>query len=124
MKIIFNVFVFLMLFIFNANAQLNLSRIGAWYSNGQTLAGCWHYVDSAGNEYALVGASEGIMILDISNPAVPVFLFQLPGLPSLWHEVKVSGNYAYAVSEAQDPDTLEDGMQIINLSYLPDSAPN
>jgi choice-of-anchor B domain-containing protein len=124
MKIIFNTFIFLMLCIFNTNAQFNLSRIGAWYSNGQSLAGCWHYVDSSGHEYALVGASQGIMILDISNPAVPVFLFQLPGLSSIWHEVKVSGNYAYAVSEAQDTDTLKDGLQIINLSYLPDSAPN
>lgn len=105
-------------------AQKNISRIGSFYSNGQTLAGCWHYVDSLGHEYALLGASNGIMILDITNPANPVFLFQLQGMSNLWHEIKVSGNYAYAVSEARDPDTLLDGLQIINLSYLPDSAPN
>ena len=124
MKIGFIAFVFSLFFIFKVNAQLNISRLGAWYSNGQTVAGAWHYVDSAGREYALIGGANGIMILDISNPAVPVFLFQLPGLSNLWHEVKVSGNYAYAVSEAVDPDTLMDGLQIINLSYLPDSAPN
>ena len=115
----------LCLFSFSAAfSQKNISRLGAFYANGQSLAGCWHYVDSLGHEYALIGAVNGIMILDITNPAAPVFLFQLPGLNSLWHEVKVSGDYAYAVSEAQDPDTLMDGMQIIDLRFLPNSAPN
>ena len=124
MKKFFKAVLILTLLFYAANAQKNISRLGAWFSNGQTLAGCWHYVDSVGREYALIGASNGIMILDITVPTTPVFLFQLPGLNSLWHEIKVSGDYAYAVSEAQDPDTLLDGLQIINLSYLPDSAPN
>ena len=124
MKFYFYAFIFSLIFSFQVQAQLNISRIGAWYSNGQSVAGCWHYVDSLGREYALVGASNGIVILDVTNPAAPVYLFQLPGLPSLWHEVKVSGNYAYAVAEAVDADTLMDGLQVINLSYLPDSAPN
>jgi len=110
--------------VFSANAQKNITRLGAWYSGGQTLAGCWHYADSLGHEYALVGAANGIVILDITDPSIPHFLFQLPGLSSLWHELKVSGHYAYAVAEALDTDTLIDGMQIINLAYLPDSAPN
>ncbi len=117
-------FIFVFIFCSNAVAQKNISRLGSFYANGQTLAGCWHYVDTAGYEYALLGAVSGIMILDITNPATPVFLFQLPGLNSLWHEIKVSGDYAYAVSEATDPDTLLDGMQIIDLRFLPDSAPN
>jgi choice-of-anchor B domain-containing protein len=118
------IFIFIQIFFSPAFAQKNISRVGAWYANGQALSGCWHYADSGGHEYALVGAIDGIIILDISNPAAPEFLFQLPGLSSHWHEVKVSGNYAYAVSEAIDADTLMDGLQIINLSYLPDSAPN
>ena len=105
-------------------AQKNISRLGAWFSNGQTLAGCWHYVDSLGREYAIIGSSSGIVILDVTDPTSPDYLFQLPGLSSLWHEVKVSGKYAYGVSEATDPDTLLDGLQVINLSYLPDSAPS
>lgn len=124
MKKLLILFISGLLGYFQADAQKNISRLGAFYANGQTLAGCWHYVDSVGNEYALIGAANGIMILDVTNPASPLFLFQLPGLNSLWHEVKVSGDYAYAVSEAQDPDTLLDGMQIIDLRYLPDSAPN
>ncbi|MEO8086308.1 MAG: choice-of-anchor B family protein [Bacteroidota bacterium] len=124
MKKFLAAFILIISFTLSSRAQKNISRLGAFYANGQTLAGCWHYVDSLNREYALIGAVNGIMILDITNPANPVYLFQLPGLNSLWHEIKVSGNYAYAVSEAQDPDTLLDGMQIINLSYLPDSAPN
>ncbi len=115
---------FALFFTLSAFAQKNISRLGAWFANSQSLAGCWHYADHNGKEYALIGAVNGIMIIDITNPATPVFLFQLPGVNNLWHELKVSGDYAYAVSEGQDPDTLLDGLQIINLSYLPDSAPN
>lgn len=124
MKKYFIAFILCVFSLSAAFSQKNISRLGAFYANGQSLAGCWHYVDSLGHEYALIGAVNGIMILDVTNPAAPVFLFQLPGLNSLWHEVKVSGDYAYAVSEAQDPDTLMDGMQIIDLRSLPNSAPN
>jgi choice-of-anchor B domain-containing protein len=124
MKISLVAFLLLLCSISSSYCQKNITRLGAWHANGQSVAGCWHYVDSLGREYALVGAANGIIILDVNDPALPVFLFQLLGLNSGWHEVKVSGNYAYAVSEAEDPDTLKDGLQIINLSYLPDSAPN
>jgi hypothetical protein len=62
--------------------------------------------------------------VDITNPASPQYLFQLPGVNSIWHEVKVNGDYAYAVSEGSDPGGVLNGVQIIDLRYLPDSAPN
>lgn len=107
-----------------AQAPKNLSLLSSIQFNGQTAAGCWHYEDSLGNAYALVGAANGIVIVDITNPLSPTTLFQLPGVNSLWHEVKVIGHYAYAVSEGSDPNGLLNGLQIIDLSYLPDSAPN
>jgi hypothetical protein len=42
---------------------------------------------------------------------------------SNWHEVKVSGDYAYAVSEGADSTLQVSGLQIIDLRFLPDSAP-
>ena len=39
---------------------------------GETLANICGYVDSLGNEYALVGASHGMSIVNINNPSAPV----------------------------------------------------
>jgi choice-of-anchor B domain-containing protein len=107
----------------SAQAPKNLQLLGTLTFPGQTLAGCWHYKHASGAEYALLGAANGIAIVDVSNPALPDLLFQLPGVQSLWHEVKVNGDFAYAVSEGQDLTHTFDGMQIIDLRYLPDSAP-
>jgi choice-of-anchor B domain-containing protein len=110
-------------FFVTAQPPKNLTLLGELNFPGQRVTGCWHYDDSSGNEYAIVGASNGIAIVDITNPAVPTLLFQLPGINNLYHEVKVLGNFAYAVSEGLDTFNVIDGMQIIDLRYLPDSAP-
>ena len=101
----------------------NLSLLSTLTFPGQSLAGCWHYEDGNGHAYALVGASRGIVIVDVTNPALPVNLFQLPGVSNLWHEVKVIGDFAYAVSEGIDTSNVKNGLQIIDLRYLPDSVP-
>ncbi|MBP6532856.1 MAG: hypothetical protein KA285_06200, partial [Bacteroidia bacterium] len=91
---------------------------------GQSLAGVWHYRHASGSEYAIVGASEGICIVDITTPTAVSLVMQLPGVSSIWHEVKVLGDFAYAVSEGFDTNNVLNGMEIIDLRYLPDSAPN
>lgn len=107
-----------------AQSPKNLRLLGSLHFPGQRLSGCWHYNKPGGGEYAIVGAENGIVIIDITNPATPINLFQLPGASSLWHEVKVNGDYAYAVSEGFDPNGINNGLQIIDLRFLPDSAPN
>ncbi len=107
-----------------AQPSKNLTLLSSLQIQGQKASGCWHYNDTTGREYALVGLTDGIVIIDITNPAVPVNLVQLPGAQSLWHEVKVLGDYAYAVSEGQDAGGVMNGVQIIDLRFLPDSFPN
>ena len=104
-------------------AQQNIQLLGSYQFSGQSLSGCWHYTDSLGREYGIIGAQQGIAFLDITQPANPQFLFQLPGNNSIWHEVKVSGHYAYAVSEGVDTAGIKNGVQIMDLRYLPDSVP-
>ncbi len=99
------------------NAQLNLTQVG-YKSYTGSVAGVWHYVDTQGNEYALVGADDRVSIVDVTTPSNLVEVFSVPansGQSSLWRELKTYGNYAYAVSEGGG------GVIIINLSYLPDS---
>ncbi len=82
----------------------------------QTLANVGGYVDEDGNEYALVCAQEGLIVMDISDPANPVQKVQVPGPDNLWREVKVYKDFAYVTTEAGG------GLQIIDLSALPDSS--
>ncbi|NUO81650.1 choice-of-anchor B family protein [candidate division KSB1 bacterium] len=81
----------------------------------------WGYTDGAGNEYALVGADLGLSIVNITDPRNPVEVDFVPGPPSAWREIKTYSNYAYVVSEATQPNHLT-GIQIVDLSPLPDSA--
>ncbi|MDX1913561.1 MAG: choice-of-anchor B family protein [Saprospiraceae bacterium] len=94
----------------NLNNTLRAKR--TW--PGQTLANVWGYV-ADGKEYALVGGSKGLIILDITNPDNPLQIVQLPGPDNLWKEIKTYQNYAYVVSEGGN------GIQIVNLSNLPAS---
>lgn len=106
-------------------AQQNLTLLShITYPPGITLAGVWQYVDTAGNEYALVGTYTGIDIYDVTIPSTPNLVVTVPGNTSTWREVKTWGHYAYVSTEGTDlNDSTRDGLQIINLAYLPDSAP-
>jgi choice-of-anchor B domain-containing protein len=70
-----------------------------------------------GREYALHSTENMIYIIDVTNPDVPKVLRKIPAAPDIWHEIKVYRNYAYIVSE---DGTL--GMQIVDLSRLPDTT--
>jgi choice-of-anchor B domain-containing protein len=83
--------------------------------NNQTLANIWGYTAN-GREYALVGASKGMVVVDITDPDAPQQIVQIPGPDNLWKEIKTYGHYAYVASEGGG------GLQIIDLQNLP--APN
>ncbi len=70
-----------------------------------------------GREYALVGTSRGSMIVDVTNPDAPKVIRQIPAVQSIWREIKVYRNYAYITT-----DNTGQGLQIVDLSRLPDSA--
>ena len=82
---------------------------------GQTLANVCGYTQG-GREYALVGGSQGLIIVDVTNPAAPVNIVQIPGPDNLWKEIKTYSHYAYVTSEGGQ------GLQIVDLSLLP--SPN
>lgn len=76
----------------------------------------WGWTDPQdGKEYVIIGRTDGSSFVDISDPLNPVFLGFLPTHTSnsIWRDVKVNGNYAYIVSEANNH-----GMQIFDLTRL------
>ncbi len=82
---------------------------------GQTLANiCGYWAN--GREYALLGASKGMIVTDITNPDAPKQIAQFPGPDNLWKEIKTYKNYAYVTSEGGQ------GLQVVNMKNLP--SPN
>ena len=84
---------------------------------GQTCANICGWA-GGGHEYALVGASKGLRIVDVTNPDNPVKIAQLPGPDDFWKEIKTYKQYAYVTSEGGQ------GVQIVDLSDLPSPTPD
>lgn len=99
--------------------NLNLNLVGQLSYGSEELSNIWGWTDTAdGKEYALVGAADGLSIVDVSTPASPVEIVKIPVPASsqgcTWREVKTWGNYAYVTTEC---GTM--GLQIVELTNLP-----
>lgn len=81
----------------------------------------WGYTAPDGREYAILGVNGGgypggTSIIDITDPEQPYETAFIGGPSSSWREMKTWEQYAYIVTEAGG------GVQIIDLSELPDTA--
>ena len=120
-KIIFLFFLFFSLNNFVAQTNpLNVQQFAhmpiSSFMVPSELNDIWGWVDSSGNEYAIVGMNDGTSIIDLSDPLSPQEVLFVPGMNSIWRDIKTFGNYAYVTTEAMN------GLLIIDLSNLPDSA--
>ena len=119
-----NIFLFFLSFSFNnliaQTTPLNVQQFShmpiSSFMVPSELNDIWGWVDSAGNEYAIVGMNDGTSIIDLSDPLSPQEVLFVPGMNSIWRDIKTYGNYAYVTTEAMN------GLLIIDLSNLPDSA--
>jgi choice-of-anchor B domain-containing protein len=90
---------------------------------GQTLANVWG-IKRNGKEYALVGASQGMVVVDVTDPVNPVVVTQFTdGINSQWREIKTYGNYAYITSEGTTTGGTG-GLGIANLTNLNTPLPS
>ena len=103
---------FLVFIVFSGTCQLDsLSRL----EYDAKLNDIWGYVDTSGNEYALVGLRNGLSIVEVTNPSNLTEVFRSTGPETIWRDIKVYGNYAYVTNEA------DNGLRIYDLSVLPSS---
>lgn len=112
-------FLFLVMFSGLRSQNFNITLLGKLSYGGERLSNIWGWVDSAdGKEYALVGAADGLSIVDVSVPSNPVEIIQIPVPPDsdscIWREVRTWGNYAYLTTECGKM-----GLQIVELTNLP-----
>lgn len=94
-------------------AQTSLTLYGQ-RSYTPELNDIWGYTDQNGNEYALVGLQTGVSIVDLSTPSLQE-LHSIPGIQSVWRDLKTYGTHAYVTNESGN------GVLIIDLSGLPGS---
>ena len=103
-----------------SNSQnLNITLASKLTYSGLSLANVWGWKHPiTGKEYALVGASNGLSIVDVSNPKniSQIVLIPCPSNTSIWREIRTNGNYAYVVTEGGG------GLQIVDLSDLPSAT--
>ncbi len=95
---------------------LPIADIDGVSSTSITANDIWGWTDSqTGKEYALLGLSNGVAFVDVTNPTQPLYLGNLPGhaADSLWRGLKVYRDYLYVVSEASNH-----GLQVFDLKQL------
>ncbi|MCB9033023.1 MAG: choice-of-anchor B family protein [Chitinophagales bacterium] len=110
----------LLLFIVQFSQAQNIQLLSNLPYNTD-LSSCWGYYDAINQkEYAIVGTYSGTSIVDITNPTTPTQVAFLGGSASSWREMKVWSHYAYIVHDVSNGSN--EGMQIIDLQYLPDSV--
>ncbi|MFQ5640636.1 MAG: choice-of-anchor B family protein [bacterium] len=78
---------------------------------------CWGYTAPDGREYALLGVFNGTAIIDITDVENAKEIVFIPSVSTTWKDIKTYQHYAYVVTDVQG-----NGMQIIDLSALPDTA--
>lgn len=84
---------------------------------GTTGNDIWGWTDpSDGNEYALMGQTDGTAFVRVTDPQNPVFVGRLPtaSIESPWRDIKVFDNHAFIVADRSD----DHGMQVFNLTKL------
>lgn len=78
------------------------------------------YVDDFGNEYALLGTWQGVSVINVTDPANPVIVANVPSAQPtagaiVWREIKTFNHHAYVTNEQ------DSGLLIIDLTNLPNT---
>ncbi|MBI3195006.1 MAG: choice-of-anchor B family protein [Ignavibacteriae bacterium] len=121
-QFIISIILLSVLSVFSVFSQNGLSFIGhldqkhGTSGDNISYSACWGYVAPNGREYAIVGTYTGTQIIDITSTDSIREITHISGPSSIWREMRTYKQRAYVVSEGGG------GVQIINLSNLPNSA--
>ncbi|HCN38014.1 MAG TPA: hypothetical protein DIS94_09925 [Bacteroidetes bacterium] len=121
--------IFLLLIFIAGNVNAQVSRNIKYVKNlnprpsqplsqfGSKYASVWGWTAPNGREYAILCCVTGTSFVDITDTNNVVECDFVAGSNTPWREAKTYQNYAYIVT-----DNMGNGMQIIDMSYLPDSV--
>ncbi|MGH1363043.1 MAG: choice-of-anchor B family protein [Calditrichia bacterium] len=77
---------------------------------------CWGYTDANGKDYALLGLSGGVSIVDISDQSNISEVVFVPWVQGGWYDMKTYQNYMYVSTESSN------NFLVVDLANLPTSA--
>ena len=94
-----------------------VAHVPADVMGGAGIADVWGWVDpETKKEYAILGSSDGVQFLDVTNPTKPVYLGRLAGKADgalMWQELEILNDHAYIVCDASPCN-----LQIFDLTRL------
>ncbi len=102
-----------------AQDSLNMQKLGQFTYPGSSTNDVWGYTAPDGSEYALVGLTNGVSIVDISQAPALNEIIRIPGVNSTWRDLKTWGHYAYVTHDNPILPTLpNNGLLIIDLDSI------
>ena len=69
----------------------------------------WGYVSPSGREYAIIGTTSGVNVVEVTNPDLPSIIATIAGPNSTWRDIRTYQDRAYVVSEGGD------GIQVLDM---------
>jgi choice-of-anchor B domain-containing protein len=94
--------------------QLSLPAAAREYealeARATSAAGNYGYTSPDGRRFALTGLSDGLSIVEVTDPRSPRRIAHVPGAASQWREVRTYRHYVYVTTEARV------GMDIVDMS--------
>lgn len=110
--------------IASSQASFNMDLIGYWNPpnmpdyGGNFYNDVWGYATPTGEEYAIIGNSDSLIVVDVTIPNAPVKKFSMYGGNKVnWRDFKTYQGYAYGVC-----DGCNEGLHILNFNTLPASV--
>ena len=74
----------------------------------------WGYVSPGGREYGILGMRRGTGFVDITDPANPVIVGDIPGnVNTIWRDMAIYNEHAYIVTDGSGI-----GMQVVDLADI------
>ena len=74
------------------------------------------YVSPSGREYAIVGLALGTGFVDVTDPILPQVIAVIPGVESIWRDMKTFDEFAYVVHDLpRHGGQTGHGIQVIDL---------
>lgn len=100
-------------------AHMQVDDLGG--ERGVWVNDVWGWTDpETGRDYALVARRDGASFVEVTDPAAPRLVGNLPRTvgspPSVWRDIKVIGTHAFVVSDGAGAH----GMQVFDLTRLRD----
>jgi choice-of-anchor B domain-containing protein len=87
--------------------------------DGAGVSDLWGWTDAeTGDEYVIVGKTNGVAFFRVTEPTSPVYVGELPNpaiRQEIWHDIKVYEDHAFIVSESEPH-----GMTVFDLTRLRD----